>query len=110
LRGFRNPSSGNLWVYPKGLLEVRRSSSENEGHQKYYYAFFDTNGKRHTNTIEDFFSVIGSPPSLLNFWLMFSIMLHTDWKKNTKNATTILTNSANHVTRPGGKKNGMEMK
>jgi hypothetical protein len=58
LKGFTDSSSGILWVYLKCYSEVRQSSPGNEGYQKYYYAFFDTGGKRHTNTIEDFFSKI----------------------------------------------------
>ncbi len=42
LRGFTDSSSGILWVYQKCHSEVRQSSPENEGYQKYYYAFFDT--------------------------------------------------------------------
>lgn len=48
-------------------MTVRKSSPENEGYQKYYYAFYDTTGRRHTNTIEDFFSDIeGNFKSVLN--------------------------------------------
>ena len=42
----------------QGRLHKQEHPPENEGYQKYYYAFFDTSGKRHTNTIEDFFSDI----------------------------------------------------
>ena len=58
LKGFTDSSSENLWVYLKDSPIVRKSTPRNEGCQKYYYAFYDVKGSRHTNTIEDFFSDI----------------------------------------------------
>lgn len=45
-------------MYPKSISNVRKSLPENEGCQKYYYAFYNLEDIRDTNTIEDFFSKI----------------------------------------------------
>ena len=58
MKGFTDSYSESLWVYLKDSSTPRKSTPLNEGCQKYYYAFYDAEGSRHTNTIENFFSDI----------------------------------------------------
>ena len=65
LAGFISSVSDRLWVYEKGRLDVRPSSPEAEGCQKYYHAFITDDGNRDTNTIEDYFQTIETNTGLL---------------------------------------------
>ena len=65
LEGFTKQDSNRLWVYEKGRLEVRTSSPEAEGCQKYYHAFVTDEGNRDTNTIEDYFQKIETNTGIL---------------------------------------------
>ncbi len=65
LEGFTKVDSNCLWVYEKGILEIRPSSPEAEGCQKFYHAFVTDEGKRDTNTIEDYFNKIETKTGIL---------------------------------------------
>lgn len=58
LKGFTESKSNCLWVYEKGSLEIRPSSPENEGYQKFYHAFLTNDGNRDTNIIENYLEKI----------------------------------------------------
>jgi hypothetical protein len=65
LEGFTEFDSNRLWVYEKAGLEVRPSSPEAEGCQKFYHAFVTDEGNRDTNTIEDYFQKIETKTGIL---------------------------------------------
>ncbi len=58
LDGFADPKSNRLWVYEKGIPEIRHSSPTKEGCQKFYHAFFTDDGNKDTNTIENYLEQI----------------------------------------------------
>jgi hypothetical protein len=58
LEGFTKLDSNRLWVYEKGIHEIRPSTPEAEGYRKFYHAFVTDEGNRDTNTIEDYFEKI----------------------------------------------------
>jgi hypothetical protein len=65
LDGFTDPKSNRLWVYEKGIPEIRSSSPTKEGCQRFYHAFFTDDGHRDTNTIENYFEQIETKTACL---------------------------------------------
>ena len=58
LEGFADQESDRLWVYEKGIPEMRPSSPAKEGCQKFYHAFLTDDGNKDTNTIENYLQQI----------------------------------------------------
>lgn len=65
LEGFTKLDSNRLWVYEKGIREIRPSTPEAEGYRKFYHAFVTDEGNRDTNTIEDYFEKIETKNGIL---------------------------------------------
>ncbi|MDO8140428.1 MAG: DUF4238 domain-containing protein [Candidatus Brocadiales bacterium] len=65
LKGFTKLDSNCLWVYEKDSLNVRPSSPENEGCQRFYHTFVTHEGNRDTNSIEDYFGKIETKTGLI---------------------------------------------